>query len=251
VELLVVIGVIAVLAGLLLPALTGASVQAKMTACLNNLQQIGRSVVNYSGNFDFQFPSPAYTDTPETDVGQLNLHEYWDGHKVGDEYLSYTWKGKLYEYIGGHVSLSEDDVYKIMKCPAVRRFVCDEPGCKGHKGFYGANAYVTMHYGMSDGTPEQLIRNDKKEILHFDQIESTSTTVMIGENNTGHWAVRPEVPRQSYDFTAATDKAILYTRHAEKGTWVFFDGSAKAMSKSEAQERKCRQWFGIKRLADL
>ncbi|NQT89436.1 type II secretion system protein [bacterium] len=250
VELLVVIGVISILAGLLLPAITGATAQAKMAACINNLQQVSRAIITYSGNYGFQFPSPAHTDTPEDDQGQLNGHEYWDGHKVADEYVSYTWKGKLYAFIGGRGDMSEEDIYKVLKCPSVRRFVCTEPGCEGHKSFYGTNAYVTMHYGLEDGTAEELLRYEKKKTLHFDQIESPSTTFMVGENNTGHWAVRPETARKETDFTTATEEAIIYTRHENKSAWVFFDGSAKPLDKAESQSRKCQQWFGIKRLAE-
>ena len=52
VELMVIVGIIAVLAGLLLPALNKARALAQRTACLSNLRQLGLSWTLYSGDND-------------------------------------------------------------------------------------------------------------------------------------------------------------------------------------------------------
>ena len=56
VELLVVIGIIAVLIGILLPALSGAREQARMSNCLANLRQLGQGFQMYANEFGGHIP---------------------------------------------------------------------------------------------------------------------------------------------------------------------------------------------------
>jgi prepilin-type processing-associated H-X9-DG protein/prepilin-type N-terminal cleavage/methylation domain-containing protein len=62
VELLVVIGIIAVLIGVLLPALNKARAQANMTVCMSNLRSIGQTIQAYTVAYKGSLP-----------------HGYWDG----------------------------------------------------------------------------------------------------------------------------------------------------------------------------
>ncbi len=56
VELLVVIGIIALLIGTLLPTLSRARESARKVVCLSNLRQGHATLVNYANDFDYQVP---------------------------------------------------------------------------------------------------------------------------------------------------------------------------------------------------
>jgi prepilin-type N-terminal cleavage/methylation domain-containing protein/prepilin-type processing-associated H-X9-DG protein len=80
IELLVVVSILALLISILLPSLAKARAQAKLTACMANLHDLGISLHTYAHDYDPYFPPTPYmgsnlnTDDPESDD---NLFVLW------------------------------------------------------------------------------------------------------------------------------------------------------------------------------
>ncbi len=119
IELLVVIAIIAILASLLLPALSGAKMKAQATACGNNLRQLSLAWMLYTDDNDQLLVNNSSTaDTRTYRQSWVNNIENWT---TSDENTNpaYVLSGKLASYVNNSLG--------VYKCPSDRTVADNGP----------------------------------------------------------------------------------------------------------------------------
>jgi prepilin-type N-terminal cleavage/methylation domain-containing protein/prepilin-type processing-associated H-X9-DG protein len=213
IELLVVIAIIAVLIGLLLPAVQKVREAAARMQCTNNLKQIGVALHSYH-DANGSFP-PGYIDgnknrssTPDHDVGP--------GWGWAAFLLPYIEQGNLYNQInfnqgigiGSNTAISQVPL-KIYQCPSdpdqqnfgVYDSTFTNPiATVAHSNYVGCNGWEECYWnagGLGDPTGSDglsgaygqagnglFYRNSHYRIA--DVTDGTSNTIFVGERSANH-----------------------------------------------------------------
>jgi len=137
IELLVVIAIIAILAALLLPALSRAKASAQRTGCVSNLRQISLGIHLYAGDNGDTLPA-----APNVTGGAIETN-----------HIAIFYKRLMKNYVGLHGQASSQD--KVFACPAdtfyydfpsltyEARSLHDQPDSDyASYGFNGGNGYT-------------------------------------------------------------------------------------------------------------
>jgi prepilin-type N-terminal cleavage/methylation domain-containing protein/prepilin-type processing-associated H-X9-DG protein len=155
IELLIVVVIIGVLAGLLLPALAGAKESARAAICKSNLHQLTLAALLYCQYNDDYFPPSSW------DLNTRNLHRWHGVRDTTREPFDFK-RSPLYELLKGD---------RVKACPSFAQYLTGfEAGCGG----YG---YNDDYIGSGRGVPDDLSSGPARRAM----LRDPSNTVLFAD----------------------------------------------------------------------
>lgn len=195
IELLVVIAVIAILAGMLLPALSRAKQRAKATQCLNNMRQLGLATWMYSNDNEDRLPASSHMPGNSSWVASLL------------PYFTYKFSATS---IGGATN--------IYRCPLEKA------------GSLRAYSYSANDFLMNFATPPA----NTSPIAKRTQVPSPSETVWMAESsekllNEDHFHFAGSLADGEGYSPDMFESQVMVKRHSDGANYLYLDGHVLGM----------------------
>jgi prepilin-type N-terminal cleavage/methylation domain-containing protein/prepilin-type processing-associated H-X9-DG protein len=244
IELLVVIAIIAILAAMLLPALSKAKAKAQTISCLSNLRQWGIGIAVYSSDAGDRIPTDGTTN------GQYAVDNTSWSTGAGSVQDPYAWFNtlppamgdkSLGTYVQNHVGgnmftqlpFPNNGIGKMWHCPTAQGSSAD-PFLQG--GAFGFFSYC-MNIDLKATSPlgASYTRLPYPSMPKLSQLQNSSATVLLTEQ-----AFNPTTERYLALTSDADRNGIFpcnrsYTfsnRHSQGGNLVFMDGHSAFFKRS-------------------
>ena len=212
VELLIVVAIIAILAGMLLPALNSAREKARTISCISKIKQVNLKMNMYADSHDDYLPPR----------GPSNL--YWT---KALEFQKNSW----------------DPMGKEVLCPTLE--LKEHNIAKQHVQAYGINIWITG--GNNNATARSIYRkrgritdSERKDFV----ANTTSGVVLFGDSlfqqSTGEFG-DSVVQYLGYEVrhNHSGDGAVHFRHSGDTANFGMLDGSAAGMNFQSAYKRSC------------
>lgn len=232
VELLIVIAIIAILAGMLLPALNKARDKAKAISCTGNLKQIGSGVMMYAGDFNDYLPISQKIWTP-----LWGTSANWPG----------SWCDEIATYCGGPHKIKKQSASGIFLCG---KFSFAEAYTLTSETYSDESYYLAPGYGWNiqmgwkeEHTAYKLETNTSGLYprLKMTLLKNSSTKILCGDssdtagtNRSPSYRIRelysPYFSEGSFGYPS---KLLMVSgRHSNGGNYVMGDGHVERFTQT-------------------
>lgn len=230
IELLVVIAIIAVLASMLMPALSGAKGKAKRVGCANNIKQLVLSTKMYADDHNEFYPPM-----------QASLSSGFET----------SWRPYLYKYLGKQS--------KLYDCPQEKKDIYSN-GPREMVGQFG-NREISLASGIGavnvhwtrGGAQPPFGRPAPYEdnLMKTHMIQASSQTILFGDGHSDRgawpndrwWIWKDIGDDKAHGFNRVQQVDPGSMRHNGKANYGFADGSVQLLDGSKIPCNRKRCWW--------
>ena len=237
IELLTVIFIIAVLAGLIMPATALVRAKARRTECSSNLKQVGALSMQFSNDRDGQLP--LYKAHDAYSVRSKNIENYYrkqkqrrfEEPKSGTDAITSAnrvyWTVGLLRYAKYNMN--------VFFCPSDEREV---------NLFTGGNASYSLNYGDAERPGGAA---DSSTFVKMSQVtRSPGGVILIGETGNGQLGMKSTETFKSFFQGGESVKEMPCKPHGKEYNTSFLDGHVETLLYSELDARNNRDAYKIK-----